>query len=320
MDNEKTIMDYLKIIAQWFCCLLIAGIIYYVAWKLIVHFMQITVADTYNGLSNANVGLRDLVVRALGTYPDFLDYFSKPSSYTTIYSLNPIISYFLVISNWICILSGFVIVLMKSKGWNRLYNVILWCLFPLALGFVKIFSGETFHSLMKYSYVLIYVFLIILVDRHIENLNSSIKKVASVVISICIMFVVWNNIVFANQAYTEKALQEKQTFAYVTNLVNRIEAYPGYIAGVTSVNFVGTIEGSGYFDDALGWGGISSSGYSYSLVTYQGTLTEYLNTMINTNMIFSELETSEATVGMPNYPSDGSIVMVNDTIYVKLSD
>jgi len=320
LDNEKTIMDYLKIIAQWFCCLLIAGIIYYVTWKLIVHFMDITVADTYNGLSNAKVGFRDLVARALGTYPEFFVYFSNPSSYTTLYSINPVISAILVISNWICIVSSFVIVILKSKGLNRLYNIILCCLFPLALGFVKIFSGETFHSLMKYSYVLVYVFLIIILDRYIVDWRLSIKRAVSIVTSLCIILLVWNNIVFANQAYTEKALQEKQTFAYVTNLVNRIEAYPGYIAGVTPVNFVGTIEGSGYFDDALGWGGISSAGYSTTMITYRGVLTEYLNTMINTNMVFSELETSEATVGMPNYPSDGSIAIINDTMYVKLSD
>ena len=106
----------------------------------------------------------------------------------------------------------------------------------------------------------------------------------------------------------------------MTNLINRIESFPGYKAGITPVNFVGTIEKSGYFDDALEFQGFSFDGYSTSMVTYKGTLTYYLNIIINTNMVFHEIENTDITHEMPVYPSDGSIIYTEGIIYVKLSN
>ncbi len=319
LTNDSDLKSYVTFIIKWLIYLALAGVIYYVVWKLLICNLNIEVKDTYNGLSNAKIGLKDFFIRLKECYSEFYYYFYYNSQYSTLPLANQILTVLLRIINSVVIIMVAVISIVTGKGIsNRIIRGVGCLLFPVALGSVKIFSGDTFYTLVKYSYILIYVMLLIYIDR--IEIKSTVTRVLRLFVVVIISFFVWNNIVFANQAYTEKAIQEKQTFAYVVNLINRIESVPGYEAGVTPVNFVGAIEKAKYFDDALNFQGFSSDGYSTSMITYKGTLTYYLNTMINTNMVFNEMEQSEATENMAVYPSDGSIAYIDGIIYVKLSD
>ena len=180
---------------------------------------------------------------------------------------------------------------------------------------------------MIYAFYLIYIWTIILAVRYRELAGQEGKErgLATVCLAIPFVAVIWTNIVFSNQVYLKKALIDEATASLMTRIVADIEEADGYQPGETPVAFVGSFERSSAVGELVGFEEIKPYGMGRSNLSYEGLDYAYLETVLNVNMNLTRIavadeQTLEMISDMPEYPASGSIVYMDDTLVVKISD
>ena len=203
-------------------------------------------------------------------------------------------------------------------------------LIPLALDFIAVLALEaTVHSLMTYSFVL---FLVLILKASelaaAELLPSGGRKGALVFfanLALCAALV-WGNFCVTNIAYLRMQVRYETSYAVANRVMARIESLEGYtpdtpvaIAGIlpsgqygTGVGDFARIDGlTGVEDNAL----LGTYAASVFLKTYTGLhmpgLTDEQWLMVYQSGI---LDT------MPSYPAEGSIILHNGVVIVKLGE
>ena len=311
--NEKWKSLLLNKLKNWCVIVLAAGVLYYCIWKLLLGLYAIQITDSYNGLGNmSSLVSKQLIYLVSDTYKTFLVDVWRPMTFSSGNNAALwIVRVINIAAMIVCVISAF----YPSDSLLKCIRISIILLFPLVVYFVKVLSGGLLHDLMKFSFVSCYLLFIFCSHEVLKD-----KKKRPPIILIMIALLVWNNIVLANQVYVKKALQEEATHSFVTSLITRIENTEGYESGQTQVVFAGSIEESKNIESLYGFEKIKGVGFGNSMITYRGTLGQYLRYVVNSNMAFTEVESSEITDRMTVYPDDGSIESVDGIIYVKLSD
>jgi hypothetical protein len=174
------------------------------------------------------------------------------------------------------------------------------------------------HTLMIYAFVFMYILAICLEETAIAEKGKIAQRVGLI---ICILCVVWSNVVYANQTYLKKDLQDKAMTSLMTRIVSDIEDMDGYEAGVTPVAFYGSFEASDYVQELYGFEDVLPYGMGKSTLTYVGTEQALLKYILNVPMNIVSLSDEDADIiKMPTYPTNGSIGYVGDVLVVKISD
>lgn len=141
--------------------------------------------------------------------------------------------------------------------------------------------------------------------------------------AVLLCLIVWQHIVFANQAYMKKELEKNSTLVLASQVIGRIEGLEGYEPGVTPVAFAGRLDENRYLDqesetfrDISGWTGLfHQRSATYNLGRY---LTDYLNCPLNWDQE-TDYSAMEEVRAMPEFPASGSVAMIGGTAVVKLS-
>jgi len=176
-------------------------------------------------------------------------------------------------------------------------------------------------DLTTYAYELIYIFLLPWWDWKFNFSGKSCKEIqiAAVFLICCIIY---NNIVFSNQAYMKKDLEKTATISLVTRIIDRVETLEGYQPQETQVYIVGELR---YSDLNEGRHEIpylksrTGLGYSYS-ATYN--LIRYIKDYMNYPMLITSkqsLTDSEEVRDMPIFPAEGSVRMIDGSVVIKVS-
>lgn len=310
-------------------CLILAALIYYVAWKIFQRIFNIWTSDGYNGL--ASVGdYSDTSILGLffKTYKQVWYFIWNPDTFATLIYHEKSLSFL-----WLWILRAVNIVVIgytiiaivyanaknKTSFLHRIIQLVLVMLFPFGINLVSFISKGMEHTLMIYAFVLVYVAAIYFSSFFTKNISAKIVCCALLAV------VIWVNIVYANQVYLKKELQTEASTAMMSRIVSDIEDVEGYIPGETPVAFYGNFQTSEYVKDLIGFEDILPYGMGKSSVTYYGVDYALLSYILNVDMNLTRVDTSDGVVmetvdTMPCYPASGSIGYIGDTIVVKIAE
>jgi hypothetical protein len=324
-----------KDIAVYCVSIIAAAVLFYIIWKIFLKIFGIWTADTYNGMAGlgdfSDTGIFSLIGM---TYSNVFYYFWNPETFTTMefrgQSMSVFWLYLLRLANIFIVLKLIIEVakkdIKKKVGAGRIaLQVCILALLPMGMNFVCIMSKGMEHTLMVYAFIMLYVLAIWLQDKTVINENSknSTSKVMKAVTIITVGCVVWSNVVYANQVYLKKDLQENAMNSLMTRIVADIEDMDGYEPNVTPVAFVGSFENSPYIQELAGFEDILPYGMGKTTLTYSGTEQYFLKYELNVPMniiTLGELEQEDDIINMPSYPLKGSLAYVGDVLVVKISE
>jgi hypothetical protein len=217
---------------------------------------------------------------------------------------------------------------------------------PFGANVVCFISQGMEHDLMTYSFNLCYVFaLVLFIEAGLLKGNCNVRQVqgggieqaerifprrcnsaiARYLLPVVMGVLLFNNIVYANQAYLYKELVYQNTLNTMNRIIDRMEETEGYVAGETPVAFVGTLRDSSLMADrdefAIDGTGLESN----SAVTYYLTYGTYFKYLLGypINMVSSEeaeeWSKNQEVVEMSPFPAQDSCKMIDGTMVVKLS-
>lgn len=226
--------------------------------------------------------------------------------------------------------------LPKNK---KLFTLILLLLFPLAINIIYVFSFEDGVMLrMAYGYTVVFIFPLILLDFIYKNIdiysfnqeNNQSKKnlvyYSSWILTTILMLNVYNNIYVTNKVYFKVGMTNEYSNAYANRIAMRIEMIEGYDKN-TDIMMLGNPDSRTDFTNEIDTRDVEPFIIAnhltrlYSFKYYPEIFLGLPNTIYDEEEITEELEPLRETIEkMPIYPSEGSIVKIDDTIYIKFKD
>jgi ABC-2 type transport system ATP-binding protein len=300
-------------------------------YLLLVLFLNLTgiQLNTYQGLNKIDpFAFREFLKEIPRAYRIFIQYFTEP--YYTFDFYRTVQKLCLVMSLGALTYLTIVHKLYREKG--RLLALFAGItLLPLGLNFITILSaGGWIHELMRYSFVLLFVFIIKLFELTFRSHSKKqIISVTSTVGFAMVAILVWNSFCVSNITYLRLQVCYENSFATANRIAARIESLDGYSPELP-VAFVGEIGKNLYggkakeffpYDNLTGTNDI----LLYSIDDYTRTR-NFLSHYIGMSMPFPNqeqldlLNASEAVKAMPVYPAAGSIAIQDKIIVVKLSN
>lgn len=323
---EKRSFDNVwKRIVRWGVELVIAGGLYFFCWKMMQKIFHIWTSNSYNGLSSlgdyADSSVWDLIA---GAYERVFSYFWNPSGFVSLYfrgeSLGQLWVVLLRVVNALVLCLIIAVLLWqnhknRTAWWSRGLQALLMLLFPLGINIVYVLSKGMEHTLMIYAFQYVYILAILLMQYR----NG--KRWLPIALAVMLGLISWSNLIFANQLYLKKALQEEAALSLMTRVVDDIEDFEGYIPGQTPVAFVGCFERSGILQSPEGLEDLELYGTGESAMFYEGTEYAFLRFFLNTGMNLTRVkEVDEEIDAMPVYPQNGSMGFYQDMLVVKISN
>ncbi|MCM1213893.1 MAG: glucosyltransferase domain-containing protein [Lachnospiraceae bacterium] len=312
-----------------------AAAVYFAAWKILQYLFDIWTADSYNGLASigdySQTGIGSILAV---TCQNVLDHFVYPQTFITNtfhgVSLNLFWTCLLRFCNaavLLMILFALVKVNIKigTKLWQKLIQLIILVLFPLGINFVCVVSRGMEHTLMIYAFHFVYILAVKLAEnlflRPADQPQAKSARIPWLITLSAVTVISWSNIVFSNQVYLRRNLQENAAQSLMTRIVYSIEAKEDYIPGVTPVAFSGTFENSPCISDTEPFDTLYLYGMGKTILTYPGTDHAFLSYVLNANMNLAYVSSEdEAVQQMPVYPAEGSIAYIDGMLVVKISE
>lgn len=324
---KKVIVQGIKYVASSVAALLI----YYAVLHLLLAITGTTLSS-YQGIDSVGLSSIKAFLKEIPTaYETYYDYFLNSAYSSGVYQVINI----LVHAVFYLALAYLV---FSRKVYKDIVKVLLLvsgvALIPLALNLITILSaGAWVHELMVYSFVLQFVFTIVLVEMiardAIRNGGKTSWKFMFVVNALLCGLLVWNNFCVSNTAYLRMQVAYENSYALVNRIVSRIESVEGYsrdmpvaIVGLASTElYGGTVSEFRSFN--------SLTGANNSLV-FQGDphirtrsfIEDYIGIRMKTPSQAQKTALSDSGVieQMPSYPTEGSVAVHDGIIVVKLSD
>ena len=233
---------------------------------------------------------------------------------------------FWLIESIICVC----ILLNQKRKIESIWFVILSLALFISINGICIMCPEpdAVYSLMRYAYVLIPVYPLILADICIENFSGKMNVILCENILTCVIFIMSLTYChFANAQYLSMDLGLKQTIGFYTPIITQIKSLDGY-TDETEVIFIGVNETeiddkTMYHNDVMRKFDISGRD---SILSQTGSLNYLLSIYCGFNPSKLEYYMGEGTRGideiedMPVYPENGSIQMINGKAIVKLAE
>lgn len=337
MTENPGFKSIFRSVMKYFVTFLATAIIYYVVWKIFQNIFGIWTADTYNGMASVGEYSLASIGEVIATaYANVFSYFLNPDTFITMpfrgVSLSIVWVYILRFCNILVLLLLLLTLVIKNlkcktNWWQRALQVLIVVLFPLGINFVCLVSGGMEHTLMIYAFCLVYVLAVKSAEDCLAEITTiklgSICKASipwfTVLASLAVLS--WSNVVYSNQVYFKKDLQDKAIFSMLTRIVYEVESMEGYVPGETPVAFYGSFENNDNITDIEVFKDIKPYGMGKSPLTYEGTDYAYLKYILNVNMNFTRVGDQNPMIQqMPIYPAEGSVAYVDGTIVVKIAD
>ena len=191
-----------------------------------------------------------------------------------------------------------------------------------------LYGQSSTHSLHMYQYVLLFVYIVILMDCAIQNITQLFDekamfmyaKKAIQIVTIAVIFILGILYIrYDNMCYMQLEVRQEAAIRYFGTLATKIESLEGYHVDYPVV-YVNGDQKSNISDDMY--------------VYYDAAVTNPFNTGIINSYnwtLFMECWCGFAPItlpedgyqnhpeveAMPNYPNDGSIKIIDDVVVVK---
>lgn len=315
---------------------LLGGLLYFIGLNVALRFSHISLlTGTGNSLGN----VLDLTPKAIwdlsvGAYQNwFLNLWYTHSPYSG-----------LLVKKIIWILAAMVAVALtyglastRVQKWGKLLCLILVFLLPYGMNLIYVLAGGLVHEVMAYSSCFSFLFVLLLViwfakdwkRRNFQKkLASNIGSFVQVVCMLLILVLLYGNVQFANGMYLKKDIEHDAYLSLMTRIVGRMEEEPGYVPGETPVFFAGLPEDlndqiPGFEMQSLATG----MWYTDVLVDYERQRFQaYFDyvlcspiTLVDDEQWYAMGKQPDIS-GMPNYPAEDCIRMIDNVLVVKLGN
>ncbi|MCR4622839.1 MAG: glucosyltransferase domain-containing protein [Clostridiales bacterium] len=297
-------------------------IVYYVSFKAACAVVSIPPSFGYNSVSSATVlsgGFRplDLIANA---YASVFQYIFRPE---TFYSIPAgCINAALIL---ICAVLLF-LYLRKKKTAMTVISVLLLAICPLAAYFIFILYGRN-DTLLTFPVWMLYIVIAVLFELIPPDKYKWIRHVLYKTSLIFAGILIFWGVIYSNQVYLKKDVEEKQTLSLMTRVLVHMEQADGYVPGETRVALVGSLSESKASTVKLGYEFLEGRTLEYEIsIMYYNNYRMYLNNILGYPINLAEPKESQTIAGrkevieMPAFPSPGCARMIGDTLVVKLSD
>lgn len=112
---------------------------------------------------------------------------------------------------------------------------------PLAVNIIGVMYYS--HSLMWISYLIPWIFCLLIYNFIINNMSvSNIEKFQIISTILCIIYTIYSMILLSNMAYLKANNNYESGMALANRIVDRIEEIDGYVPGETPVIFAGDLK------------------------------------------------------------------------------
>ncbi len=309
--------------------IIIGSVLYLLVYKLIFVFTNIPTVESYNSLSAMqSLSLGDIIQETLYTYVYTCGWFLIPTNSFRL-PLNFIATVIATVVASCVICSKIFGEDMAIK--EKVLTLFLILIMPIGMNVSRILSGGQSHDLMRYAACLPFLMILLVVYnfespkfRKNREANSHSLPLAKIVCSVFILIVLFNNIVLANKVYIKKDLEQDAALSYFTRVVAKMDELEGYDNKTTPVVFIGMPEH--FKSNMSGFDNNYMLGVTYSYVPgaalpsfYKQYFMYKLQYPIVTvdNTAYEKMKTVK---NMPVFPDEGSLLMINDVLVVKLGE
>ena len=305
-------------------------VLYAVSSKVVPIMLGMHLSNSYNSVGGGidyfkNGGIIGIVEIIKTTYFNVAKYIIKPSTYYVI---------LISILNVILIFIGVIYIILflkdkKIKNSNKILLIILLILLPFGINIATFLGRGAGHQLMIYSFFLLYILPIIIVENgYLEKYfsNKNLVKNLSKFKNISLVIIIVSGIIYSNQCYLKKNLEFDATLTTMNRIVDRIEQTEGYEVGKTKVAIIGNLDDSIIslkrkeldYDSVGLWWNFSITYYE----TYKQYFENYLGYPINIIDMkqMKKIAEKEEVKEMELFPSYESIKFVDDVLVVKIAE
>lgn len=207
-------------------------------------------------------------------------------------------------------------------GGVGLLLVIDLLLMPFGMNFVHFVSKGLMHHMMMFSFSTALILPLLIKEPEVKNMVAKsvagrITTFCSILVPLCFIVMTYSNIVYANQVYLKKSLEDKATLSVITRLLDRIEQIDGFNAEVTPIVFIGEPSDAKVTRDRIGFD-YKADGLSGHLAATWST-EDYLEQMLGYPFVRGNKElVKEADIAaMGRFPDRDSVRMLDGQIVVR---
>lgn len=326
--TDRSLKEIIWTGLRYIAIILASLVLYYLLLELFLGLTG-TQLNTYQGLDKINpLAFNSFLKEIPRAYRIFIQYFTEP--YYTFGFYQTVQKLCLLLSLGALIYLAVVHKLYREKG--RLIALLSGIvLLPLGLNFITVLStGGWIHELMRYSFVLLFVFAVKLLELVSQSHDKNRTVfVVSMVKFVMMCMLVWNSFCVSNIIYLRLQICYENSFATANRIAARIESLSDYSPELP-VAFVGEIGENLYGGKVTEFSSYNNltgtnDALLYSFDNYTRTR-NFLSHYIGMSMPYPNqeqidlLNTSEVVKAMPTYPAAGSIAIQDGIIVIKLSD
>lgn len=317
---------YLDILKKslWYLCNLVFGVVlYFVCMKL---SLMITGQElnSYKGISS--MGKLELaripeILNEIGI--NFFGIFLNNNMEISYNYITKGMYLVLFVLDAALIASLFIRLLKRGDIFKAIETMVLAVVYIIAINLIYLMCEDGIYSLMYFSYVFLILFSLALMDRILKQKEEKKLIIAEYIMVFMIASGILSYCHFANGQYISMQLSFEQASSYYTTMIAQIKSVEGYredmkvvFSGENIVDktlyhneIMSTFSMSGR-DDAL------ADAYSKQnfILYYCGFDAETASVDILTAQSKTVLE------GMPTYPNEGSVRVLDNMVVVKLSE
>ncbi len=301
----------------------IGAVIYYGMLQILL-FLQNTKLSGYQGIGSGNE--KSLVNRVVQIYKDFVVHTIRGNVMTQRGVLLGAAVLLFAISVGVLISALYKAGSLKSI-WTYLCGGAAVLLLPICFNVILIISPDvTYHSLMRYQWVLIPMIAVVILDRHAEAVSSMLNKQAIISWAGIVLAAVmaFQYAVICNVGYFNLEKKFEKTYAYCLRLLDRMEETEGYVHGMP-VAMIGVV-GDHYLpstdltvDVTDSLIGVNGDYLFYTADNYQAFIEYYFGVKIT----LVPLEDMAALIKTPEYielevfPKPNSMKVVDGILYIR---
>ena len=305
----------------------IASVIYFIIYRLVLLVLKIKPSTCYNSVNKVAKfnSIKDMYITFKNQYKITFQFIQHPSTYY---------SHIVFVIN-ICLIIITIYTLYKIIKTNKykLFSKLLTIALLVSLTFIVnctfFLANGVIHELMILPMFLLYLLLIVIFDRSIEQKDKVFKHnyflakrlYSFLIISFCIMF--FSAIIYSNQIYLKKNMEFDATKMTMNRIVQNIENMDEYDVEKTPIVFIGYLNNGplAYEKPELDYKAVGQ-GAMYGL-TYYRTYKQFLNYYMGYPVEVLDEETSlkyaEKVKNMKPFPSKESYRIIDGVLVIKLS-
>lgn len=330
--KDRTFVKNIQIAFQYLVSLVLGLVGYFVLNKYFLYINNLQLAE-YQGINSmTNISIDEIINGILDAYrsiPQLIETDFVGISHTGLIQDMYQLCFYIAL---IAAVAYLVTVYKKYNIWNMLYVVVLLIMAPLAVGLIFVMSASAdtrIHTLMIYSYVIIPIFPLMLLNEVeigkgiIESGLAWVKNAALIVILVMTMYYFRLD----NLAYLKADYQQEKAIAYYTVMLSEIRGTEGY-TDTLPVVFLGNL------GDGIDWSIKSPPEFEeIRLQGYHATMNDFISYFADVKFLeqhcgytytlpenMQAIHESEYISNMPCYPDDGAIQVVDGVVIVKFSN